>query len=192
MFKKNELTAKWWQYFLNDVSAPENVHFVKSRMVRPHHNEINKTHDLVQSSLVVVPVNNWISLVRHDTLRNKAMMIKTAKERMDSVILTRVKINGQDITPERIMSTFFNITINQKNLLYDFPQQLQLGRLEPGEYIALSDGYWLFLKELGVGEYKIETSSSCATGVFALNMQYDLVVSTTSHDSIIGINTNKR
>lgn len=162
---------------------PDDVYFVKARMIRPNHPEVNKTFDAVNTTMAVLPVNNWISLAKSGSLRTKANMIKTAKARMDSVKNVVVKINGHETKPERIMSLFFNVRITQKNILYDFPQQLQLGKLEAGDYIALSDGYWLFLKMGMEKSYRIETLSSCATGLYTLAMDHELelVMSATSN-----------
>lgn len=179
---KGKLTAQWWQHFFNDTPM-STVYFVKGRMVRPNHPEPTKTLDRIdrqQYETILITINNWIGLVRPDSdiatrLKTQAIAIK----RMNSVFNVDVTVNNETRTPERIMSPFFDLIITMKNVLYDFPQKPQLGDdLKPGEYKAVSDGYWLFLKTKGLepGEHKIKTFGSCATGVFTSAMEHCLVV----------------
>lgn len=174
---QSKLTAQWWQYFLNDMQPPDGVHFISSTMIAANDKEKKRTLDSVPSNrMIVMPVNNWISLAKeHATIGVKADMIKTAKTRMDSVTYN-TKLNDQNIKPSRVMSPFFQIELidlNMKQL-----QNLQVGQLQgPGKYIGLSDGYWLFLNLQEGEKYTVKNVSSCATGVYTLNMDHELLVS---------------
>lgn len=180
---KSRLTAQWWQSFLSgtQLASSPDVFFVRSKMIRPYQPEPEATNDhITQGKTIVFPVNNWISLARDSKLRTKERMIKTAKERMDSVINVKLTINDKEVSPERVMSPFFDLEITQKNLFYDFPQKLQLGIIESGNYTAISDGYWCFLKP-AIGKYEINTHGQCATGVYTLAMNHRLVVTAAGH-----------
>lgn len=176
---KSELTARWWQDFLGNKKAPSGTYFVKAIMILPNRKEVNQTYDTIQrDNAIVVPINNWISLVKQDqdSLWNRINMKRVAKERMASVAQVSLKIDDQELRPSRVMSLFFNINIDETNIVQ--LKQLQLGKAEVGEYKALSDGYWLFLEPnvLKTGDHKIETFGCCATGVFTLAMQHHLII----------------
>ena len=180
---KNELTAQWWQYFLNNIPQA-GVNFVMGKMLVPNDKQIYETNTIVYSDeLIILPIDNWISLVQTNKIsflnRKKVEkeMIRIADEKMNRLVQMSLSIDRNRIEPsQRITSTFFDVLVNGNNR--HMLKQLELGEISNGKYRALSDGYWLFLEAsaLGLGEHEIETFGSCSTGVLSLQLKHHVTV----------------
>ena len=190
MLNKSELTAKWWQYFLQESNRaveppPAGIYFVKGKIDVLNDKSIHKTEDLVESDkTIIMPIDNWISLVRRPILknRNRAMadMTHMAKIKMDRTAKLTLRVDGNNlhVPTTRVVSPFFNVMLNSHGL--DILRGLEVGSsdgdLKPGPYMCISDGYWLFMEAntLTRGPHKIETFGSCATGLFELEIHHYL------------------
>lgn len=179
-YNKSELTAQWWQFFLEDKRVPS-VYFIRGRIDVLGDKSIHQTDDLVESDkLIVMPIDNWISLKKRPILRNREKieqeMIELAKTKMNRTVKLTLTIDGQDVdVPKtRVMSPFFNILLTKKNIPVLRTLEVNSEIVSPGAYQAISDGYWLFIEPntLKHGRHKIETFGSCATGLFELAMHH--------------------
>lgn len=174
------LTAEWWKIFLKNSGQHTNTYFVSGQMLTPNDKKIHETDNLIErDKLIVIPIDNWISVAPKRLLSNKKKventLTKLAQERMDRVSKLELQIDGEYTQSEpRIMSPLFEIDINDDNL--DILKTLELGHVQHGKYFALSDGYWLFIEPntLSYGPHVIKTYGSCATGVLELQIHHTL------------------
>lgn len=175
----SQLTARWWLNFLRQPDVTDDVYFVDGKMLQLNDKRIHETNNIVtREKMIVIPVDNWISLDRKYFFGNKqkieTRMKKTAKERMDRVTKLSLKIDDHEmpVTSERIVSPMFTLNINKDNI--HFLQNLEIGSVQKGNYYALSDGYWLFVQpnSFSHGPHTVETFGSCATGLLELEIHH--------------------
>ena len=93
-------------------------------------------------------LNSECSFAEFPNLKTEEQLRQCAKQMQDSVIHLEASVNGVPLTgleKYRIQSPLFNFTLPENNTLGLSPQTTQ----------AVSDGNWVFLKPLSVGNHTI-------------------------------------
>ena len=157
----SEWTAKWWQWA---YSIPKDVN--------PAYDDTGKYCSKGQSgpvwfltgaynhsvdrycsipagkSILFTILNSECSFAEFPKLKTQQDLNRCSKEMQDAVIHLEASIDGiniKDFRQYRIQSPLFNFTLPKNNILKLPPQTTQ----------AVSDGNWVFLKSLPVGEHII-------------------------------------
>ena len=94
-------------------------------------------------------------------------MISFAKSNIDDILFREVKIDGIQIQisdQQYRRSPVFNLFLPENNL-YD---------IESGYTKVISDGYWIFLKNLSHGSHTIHTRGSCLAGKIKIDVTFSI------------------
>jgi hypothetical protein len=156
-----EWTSKWWQWA---YSIPQNIN--------PAYDDTGKYCSEGQSgpvwfltssykhpvdrfcsipfgkSILLTILNSECSFAEFPNLKTEIQLRQCAKQMQDSVVSLQASINGTNISgleKFRIQSPLFNFTLPKNNIL----------GLPPQTTSAVSDGNWVFLKPLPIGNYII-------------------------------------
>jgi len=156
-----EWTSKWWQwaysisqtlnpayddtgkYCSEGQSGP--VWFLTSSYKHP----VDRFCSIpFGKSILLTILNSECSFAEFPNLKTENQLRQCAKQMQDSVISLQASINGTNISgleKFRIQSPLFNFTLPKDNILGLLPQTTS----------AVSDGNWIFLKPLPIGNYII-------------------------------------
>jgi hypothetical protein len=99
-------------------------------------------------SILLTILNSECSFAEFPKFKTENQLRQCANQMQDSVIRLQASINGTNISgleKFRIQSPLFNFTIPENNIL----------GLPPQTTSAVSDGNWVFLKPLPIGNYLI-------------------------------------
>ena len=102
----------------------------------------------VGKAILLTSLNSECSFAEFPNLKTEEQLRQCAKQMQDSVIHLEASVNGVPLTgleKYRIQSPLFNFTLPENNTLGLSPQTTQ----------AVSDGNWVFLKPLSVGNHTI-------------------------------------
>ena len=117
---------------------------------------------------IFMPVLNWISVEGLDG-NDYSELIDEAKKKIDVVKEMKFTLNNVTLTKElwdfRVASGPFKVKFPPKNVL----------GIEPGIKKCASDGYWLFVKQLGLNT-TITSRGVCSTGETNIGVEYKLEV----------------
>ncbi|HEX5519816.1 MAG TPA: hypothetical protein VFX18_05195 [Candidatus Nitrosocosmicus sp.] len=156
-----EWTSKWWQWA---YSVPKNINpaydntgkycsesqsgpvwFLTSAYKHP----VDRFCSIPSGkSILLTILNSECSFAEFPNLKNENQLRQCAKQMQDSVVSLQASINGINILgldKFRIQSPLFNFTLPKNNIL-GLPSQTTS---------AVSDGNWVFLKPLPIGNYII-------------------------------------
>ena len=120
-------------------------------------------------------MNAECSFLDFPSAKTVSDLIKCSQEDNDNTIDLKASIDGKQLTNlehYRVMSSLFNITIPQNNVL----------GLPAGKTQMISDGFWMFLKPLAPGSHDVQfnglTPGDPTTGTnnFAVDVTYHLTV----------------
>ena len=175
-----EWTCKWWQWLLsipkdsspafdpNGKNANNNQNHANVFFLCQTYEDVksipNRTIQLPKNKAIFMPIINWISLLHLDGENEKELLDK-ATQRMNVVGEMVISMNGTTFKSPlhnfRVLSPFFDIDLPEDNIV----------GLEPGKRLAISDGYWVFLKPLQTGGY-LNSFGSCSSGATKIGTNY--------------------
>src|SRR4051794_17086404 len=154
-------TRKWWQWA---YSTPQNINpaydntgkycsegqsgpiwFLTSSFKHP----VDRFCSIPsEKSILLTILNSECSFAEFHNLKTENQLRQYAKQMQDSVVSLQASINRTNISgleKFRIQSPLFNFTLPKNNIL----------GLPPQTTSAVSDGNWVFLKPLPIGNYII-------------------------------------
>jgi hypothetical protein len=117
---------------------------------------------------ILFPVINYqTNSLEKPELKTESELVRFVTEDEDDIINLEVSIDGQSVPIYRIRSdpTMFSLTAPQNNAV-----EIPGG----GTTQATSDGYWVFLKPLSIGEHDIAFAGSCSAGSRNVKARYRL------------------
>lgn len=178
-------TIEWWQWLfsipkqnnpaldetgenfeLNFNNNDNNVIFLAGSDV--NRGKIFRTISIPIDKAILFPVINFItSYLENPFLKTEKDLIFSAKSNIDDILLREVELDGIQIQiseKHRIRSPIFNLFLPENNL-YD---------IEPGYTKAISDGYWIFLKNLSHESHTIHTRGSCLAGKIKIDVTFSI------------------
>jgi hypothetical protein len=154
-------TAKWWQWA---YSIPRDVNpayddtgkYCAQGQTGPvwfltgtYGHPVDRYCTIPTGKAILFPIlNSECSFAEFPNLKTEEQLRQCAKQMQDSVVHLEATVNGVPLVGlegNRIQSSLFNFTIPQNNILGLQPQTTQ----------AISDGNWVFLKPLPVGNHTI-------------------------------------
>jgi hypothetical protein len=194
-------TARWWQWA---YSIPKDVHpayddtgkycaegqsgpvwFLTGTYKHP----VDRYCTISAGKAILFTIlNSECSFAEFPNLKTEEQLRQCAKQMQDSVIHLEASVNGIPLTgleKYRIQSPLFNFTISQGNILGLPPQTTQ----------AVSDGNWVFLKPLSVGNHTIYFKGGLRNITDTSNKQafagpYGWDYPNTYHITVVGNGTN--
>lgn len=181
-YSYGEWCSRWWQWLLS-IPRQSNPAFDtsgKNASVNQKYPDVfflcqtyegvksipNRSIWIPKNSSIFMPIINWISILYHDGLTEKELLDK-AKQRMNVIGEMMVSIDGITLKNElqnfRVLSPFFEIELPEDNIL----------GLPPGKRVAVSDGYWIFLRQLQ-GKLHLNSFGSCSSGATKIGAHYEI------------------
>jgi hypothetical protein len=185
----SEWSATWWQWLL---SAPKEYNLsIDETGKNCHVNQDNPNVWFLSGTsggysersctipagkaILISPIEVECSYAEFPALKTESELRQCAKEDQDNVRNVQLVVDGisiDDWREYRVSSPLFNITLPENNILGLPPQQTQ----------AVSDGYFIMLKPLPVGEHIIDSSGNLVdvttTGIlnFVSEVRYHISV----------------
>jgi hypothetical protein len=155
-----EWTAKWWQWAHSiptannptldqtgkDCAQAQNQTGSVWFLAGTGAGSAERTCTIPAGKAILLPIINALGV--RDAGETKEELVAAAKESIDKVTTLDASVDGtplQNLSNYRIQSPFFNDTLPKDNILGD-PE---------GTYLAIADGYWLFLEPLSPGQHEI-------------------------------------
>lgn len=162
-------TTKWWQWA---YSIPQNIHpayddngkFCKESQKEPvwffpgaYQHSVMRYCEIPYNVGILFPIlNSECSFAEYPQMKTKEELSNCAKKIQDTTIAEFATLNDVEIPNlenYRIKSDIFNFTLPENNILNLPPQTTQ----------AVSDGYWVFLKPLPLGNYELKFKGNIKT-----------------------------
>ena len=162
-------TAKWWQWA---YSIPKDIHpaydntgeFCKESQKEPvwffpgtYQQTVKRYCEIPYGVAILFPIlNSECSYAEYLQMKTKEELSNCAKKIQDTTVPEFVTLNGLEIPnleKYRIQSDLFNFTLPKNNIL-NLPSQTTQ---------AVSDGNWIFLKPLPLGNYELAFKGNIKT-----------------------------
>lgn len=115
-----ELTQRWWEWFYSTPTETPDQHdlYPNSNKVRFLVSNVDgrDTNLYLEASVqlnrdILFPAAKWISIGL--PFQKDADLVRAAKERIDTLEKFDVTIDGQRITPERVVTDVFNLSLKR-------------------------------------------------------------------------------
>ena len=178
-----EWSARWWQWLLSipksrnpalDLlgenaaigQSDSNVFFLCQTIENIGKIPTRKIR-IRKGTSIFLPVINWVSNF-YEHGESEEDLIKTARERMDSIGNLEFYLNGKSVRgleKYRFLSKFFSVDLLKDNIV-DLP---------PGKARLVSDGYWVFTKPIE-NDTTISTFGTCSSGLTKIGVNYQIEV----------------
>lgn len=154
---------KWWEaYLYSDRKRRKGPVFMIPGKLIDSQKDLNERSFAIDAdkAILLSPIN-WISVSKSREAKFQEEIRKTAKMEIDIV-------NKESISVE------IDNTIQTRDYCYRASTDI----FELDGNLAISDGYWLFLKPgaLSKGEHSIKSFGSCRSGKIQIPMNYYLTV----------------
>jgi hypothetical protein len=180
-------TVKWWQWTFA-VPSPINPLSDKSGQYWNSEQPLSDVWFLVGSiggidktfphrnikiesgrSILFPVLNCEANPLEYPDLKTNNDLLKHVVDDVNTVVKKDVFINGVRFNPARVPSDprIFRVTINEDNTF---------GIKSLGSTDAAADGYWMFLKPLPTGSYRISFEGSCEFGRLNAGASYEIEI----------------
>ena len=118
---------------------------------------------------VLFPVLNCeMNRLEYPELNSNQALLDRISYDMNSIVKMECSIDGESIKPERIVSDPQFFPMKLRNDLTE--------NKKGGPTMVTSDGYWVFLKSLSLGDHIISFDASCQFGKLSAGATYKLSV----------------
>lgn len=118
---------------------------------------------------ILFPIINYeLNLLENPEFVTDDALIRAVKKDEDDIKNILVIVDGQSLSPLRVQTDpkLFFIHLPPDNCLHLPPKRIKFA----------SDGYWIFLKPLRIGQHRIFFHASCSGGVRKCTVSYDITV----------------
>lgn len=179
-----EWTVRWWQWLLsipNDLNPAldETGKYAKLNQSDPNvwflagtytGNSAHRKCVISPSKAILFPVINYeTNPLEFPALRSESALVETVIHDIDDIVNPEAIVDGQKVPAYRVRSDppTFPIELPRNNFFH-----------VPGGGVtrAASDGYWVFLKPLAIGEHDIHFAGSCTGGSRMVTASYHLTI----------------
>jgi hypothetical protein len=177
-----EWTAKWWKWALSIPLENNPIRDDTSKYYRLNQSGpvwflagtsggiVERKCTIPKEKAILFPILNYgATFADEPTIKSEPELISLAKREIDVVSDLEVVVDGtklDDLKTYRVRSPIFNVVLPENNFF--------AGR--PGPTRGVSDGYWLFLKPLQVGEHNLNSFGSCKAGRVSIGVNYQLTI----------------
>jgi hypothetical protein len=188
-----EWTAKWWQWAHSIPTANNPMLDQTGEHCAQAQNQTGpvwflagtgagyaeRTCTIPVGKAILLPIINSVNV--RTAGETKEELLAGVKELQDKVTTLDASVDGtplQNLSNYRIQSPFFNETLPKDNLL----------GVPEGTYLAVADGYWLFLQPLSPGQHEIRVHGviidpTSPTPSFETAVTYHLTISNSTTTS---------
>ena len=183
-YSYSEWSSRWWQWLLSipKQSSPAFDTSGKNANINQKYPDVfflcqtyegaksipNRSMCLPKNKSIFMPIINWISIIHHDGETEKELLDK-ATQSMNIIGEMMISMNGvtlkNDLHNFRVLSPFFDIELPEDNIV----------GLSPGKRLAVSDGYWVFLRPLTAGGH-LNSFGSCSSGATKIGAHYEITL----------------
>jgi hypothetical protein len=178
-----EWTEGWWQWVLS-IPKDKNPGFDKTGkifvldktdsdvifLIGNYGGRSERQYVIPAGKALLFPVINFeTSFTEEPCLKTDADLKSRAKRDIDDISRKEVEIDGISLNSMdnyRVQSDVFEINYPENNV-FD---------LKPGPTYGISDGYWVFLKPLTVGEHLIHSVGACSLGKTMIECTWRITV----------------
>ncbi len=180
-------TVKWWRWCLSTPKAinpavdktgehtninnpSKEVWFLAGKVADEDRNLPNRFCTIPAGKPILFPVINCeANPLEYPELNTHQQLLERVKRDEDTIIKEECFLNGSEIPPQRVKSdpSVFELQIDADNIFS------VNGR---GSTYASSDGYWVFLKPLNIGQHIIHFEGSCEYGKLNSGANYRIEV----------------
>jgi hypothetical protein len=178
-------TVRWWRWALSipkpvnpvldesgkyaSMGQPENsVWFLSGRFGNERNDFPKRCCTVPLNRSILFPVINYeANLLECPQLNSKEELIEHVRRAEDTILNRECFVDGIAVAPQRVRSDpqVFELKIGKKN---------PVGFKRFGNTFASADGYWVFLKPLGIGDHSISFEGSCEQGKLRSGASYQL------------------
>lgn len=177
-------TVKWWQWLVS-IPAEQNpaadeigIYAAINQNDQPvwflagtfGGKSVNRKCVIPSKKSILFPVINYeINPIERPDLNTDSDLIRHVIEDEDSVLDLECIVDSQIIPVYRVRSdpVMFTINIHEHNY-FEIPGGMTSR--------ATSDGYWVFLKDLEIGDHNLYFAGSCSSGIRNVRASYNLKV----------------
>jgi len=175
------LSAKWWQWLFSippsknpivddhscDVKQSSNFFF----LVGTFGGSAERNCTISKNKAIFFPVINIVATLDKNDLNFDTLdkVRKAVNDYIDGANNLKASIDGVSIKnfdSLRALSPPFKLKVPSDNI----------GGFPAGTYVAISDGFWVALKPLSIGEHTIKFSGSVPSANFDLDVTYHITV----------------
>lgn len=181
-----EWTVKWWQWLLSTprsysplidqsgehaaINQPtEHVWFLAGKLGSEDKNLPFRSCSIPVGRSILFPVVNCeANPIEYPELKTKEALIDHVVKDENTIVEKTCILNDIPIDVQRVRSDpeIFEVNLNHDNIF----------KVNGGNTIACADGYWVFLKPLPPGEYRLSFQGSCENGRLCSGANYQLKI----------------
>ncbi|HBP64057.1 MAG TPA: hypothetical protein DD730_07265 [Desulfosporosinus sp.] len=171
-----EWTADWWRWALSipkdrnpgydETGQKSNANQVDPNvwfLVGTYGGSAERSFSIPAGKALLFPIINFTtSYAEEPALKTESELILRAKTDIDDITHKEASIDGLKLVQVdryRVSSQPFDMTLPENNVF----------GAKAGPTRAVSDGYWIFLKPLSMGEHTIHAAGSCSSGKTKVN-----------------------
>lgn len=179
----SQWTIKWWQWLLSipkennpafDMSGTHvsenqwdpNVWFLAGTFG----GSVIRSCKMPLGKAILIPVINYeCSFADEPTITTESELKLKCEREIDDIKNLFFGIDElflRDLSAYRTPSPLFDVDLGENNILGVHECTTKM----------ISDGYWIFVKPLGIGSHKLISSGSCRSGRIMIGTTYDLHV----------------
>lgn len=179
-----EWCSRWWQWLLSipkqsnpafdtsGINANINQKFPDVFFLCQTYEGVksipNRNVRIPKNKSIFMPIINWISILYQDG-ETEIELLDKATQRMNKIGDMTFSINDVTVKNKlhdyRVLSPFFEIELPEDNIV----------GLPAGKRLAVSDGYWIFLRPLQ-GEIHLHSFGSCSSGATKIEAKYEITL----------------
>lgn len=176
-------TAEWWKWLLS-IPKSKNPAAVRTDSCLPFYEyssdivflagtdggKAEHKISIPPGRSLLLPVINFVtSFLEEPFLKTDADLVRRAQSDIDDIAYKEAWLNGKmigNLSNYRVRSLPFDFTYPEDNLF----------GLPPLRTRCTSDGYWLFIKPLPLGENILSVGGACSSGKTSVHVIYNILV----------------
>ena len=174
-----EWTVQWWKWWSSTTKEPmdaaqvdksKKVMFLTTKKMERFGNKVLQVNNIIpQDMAILFPVDKWLSIGFQFIPDN--ILKDIAKKRIDNLPNISISLDGIELNPIRIQSDVFQLELKRDIQNPEIPENLK--KIVKGNYKAVVEGYWVFLKSnsLKKGSHQMPSFASCNTGKLSLEVR---------------------
>lgn len=176
-------TIRWWRWLLSSSMETNPALDVSGKWSELRQDDPNvwflagtfggsvvRTSTIPPGKAILMPVINYeCSFADEPLITSEKELELKCKSEIDDIKHLTVSIDEiilKDLDQYRVRSPFFPINLQENNIL----------GVNSGCTNMISDGFWIFLKPLRIGDHKISSFGSCRSGKIKIQTTYSINV----------------
>jgi hypothetical protein len=174
-------TVLWWKWWCRSSPGEpkqaeqgditKKVFFLTTKKMERFNNEVLEVYNTIpQDMAILFPVDKWLSIGFFPFTPDNILK-DIAKTSIDNLPNISISLDGLVNNPIRIQSDVFQLELERDIQNPEIPENLK--NISKGNYKAVGEGYWIFLKpnSLKKGNHQMSSFASCKTGELSLEVR---------------------